>query len=162
MAPKARDGLSIDLATIPIERNLDEAMSGDDVRVRMALSVISAAAGAGRPMASVFLMGFLVSRPPGDWKGRTRVVEALRCVATAPCARLLFSELRHTRSDNTTRVYLSTLIEILRRFPEELVRPEFEGLAMDRSFSPRMRRKFSEILGWNEDPFDGDDDEPFD
>ncbi|HTP27987.1 MAG TPA: hypothetical protein VMK12_20325, partial [Anaeromyxobacteraceae bacterium] len=51
----------IDLAKVRIERNLDEALSGDAQRVRSALTVLKSVSCRGRQVAGVFLMGFLVN-----------------------------------------------------------------------------------------------------
>jgi len=133
---------SLDMATISIERNLDEAVSGDGQRVRAALSVLEAASAAGRAVASVFLLGFLVSLEEDDWEMRGEAVRALRFTPTRRCADLLFAELRRVKSNNTTWRYLDRIIDVLRHFPEEIVGAEFDRLAEDRSFSPRMRKKF--------------------
>ena len=39
---------------------------------------------------------------------------------------------------------LVEMLHVLERFPEELVRDEFEALAAEKTFSRRMRRKFRE------------------
>ena len=46
----------------------------------------------------------------------------------------------------TTRRYLGALIKVLSAMPPELIEADFEALAQDRSFSPKMREKFSAVL----------------
>jgi hypothetical protein len=62
------------------------------------------------------------------------------------CADLLFGELKRVKSSNTTRRYLTTVIEILSLMPSELIKEDFEKLSEDRSFSPKMRDKFQAVL----------------
>ena len=102
--------------------------------------------GHGRAEAGVFLLGLLVNCED-NWERRIRIVEALRGIATRPCADLLFGELRRVKSSNTTRRYLGAVIEVLSLMPPELVRAGFEALADDKSFSPKMRDKFRAVLG---------------
>jgi hypothetical protein len=75
------------------------------------------------------------------------VVEAMRWINTKPCADLLFSELRRVKSSNTPRRYLGAVIKVLAAMPWELVEEGFESLSEDKSFSPKMRDKFREVLG---------------
>ena len=133
---------TIDLAKLRIEWNLDEAVSGDADRARGALRTIATVSSAGRRMAGVFLMGFLWSLESDDWEMRGEAVDALRFTPTSQCAALLFAELRRVKSTNTTRRYLDRIIDVLYSFPEKIVGAELDRLAEDRSFSPKMRRKF--------------------
>lgn len=60
-----RDGY-VDMLRIPLESTYAAAVSTNPHKVRNALSVLKSAASYGRTEASVFLMGFFVSRPSGD------------------------------------------------------------------------------------------------
>jgi hypothetical protein len=70
----------------------------------------------------------------------------MKGIQTRPCADLLFSELKRVKSSNTTRRYLTAVIEVLSLMPPELIQEGFETLAEDRSFSPKMRDKFRAVL----------------
>lgn len=70
----------------------------------------------------------------------------MKGIQTKPCADLLFSELKRVKSSNTTRRYLTAVIEVLSLMPPELIQEGFETLAEDRSFSPKMRDKFRAVL----------------
>jgi hypothetical protein len=133
---------ALDMAKIPLEYNYKTALGPDREEALNSLRVIAATTCHGRPEASVFLMGFLVNLPVDDWQMRIATVEALRDSETEGCAALLFSELRRVKSSNTTRRYLSTIIKVLARFPARLTQREFDALADDRSFSPKLRQKF--------------------
>jgi hypothetical protein len=69
------------------------------------------------------------------------------------CAAVLFSELRRVKSSNTTRRYIDAILRVLKRFPEELIRTEFEALADDERFSYKMRQKFRALAESEEDSF---------
>jgi hypothetical protein len=135
------NNFKLDMGKISIERNLDNALSDEPDLVRNAINVIECASAHGRKMAGVFLMGLLVSSDD-NWTMKEAIVYALRFTKTKQCAALLCSELRRVKSNNTTRRYLGTIIKVLRYFPEEIIGPEFALLAEDRSFSPKMRKKF--------------------
>ena len=107
----------------------------------------------GRKEAGVFLLGLLVTC--GDhWEKRMAIVESLSGFDTKACADFLFSELKRVKSSNTTRRYLTTVIEVLARMPSKLVLDGFASLAEDRSFSPKMRDKFNAVVNdlvWHDD-----------
>lgn len=136
----------VDMLRIPLESTYAAAVSADPRQVRNALRVLQSAAGYGRTEASLFLMGFFVSRPSGDWEMRIEAVEALRFSRTKECADLLFSEIRRVKYSNTTRRYLNKILDVLAQFPRELVQEEFERLHADTSFSYRARAKFEACL----------------
>jgi hypothetical protein len=138
---------ALDMAKIPLEYNYKTALGPDREEALNSLRVIAAATSHGRPEASVFLMGFLVNLPLDNWEMRIETVEALRDSETERCAALLFSELRRVKSSNTTRRYINTIIKVLARFPARLTRGEFDALADDRSFSPKLRQKFRLAAG---------------
>lgn len=132
----------LDMTKIPLEGNFKTALDPNRDKARDSLRFLQSAANYGRTEASVFLMGLLVSLPPDDWEMRSAAVEALRYTHTERCAALLFSEIRRVKSTNTTRRYIDTILDVLRLFPEDLTRGEFEALAADTAFSYKMRRKF--------------------
>jgi hypothetical protein len=108
---------TIDMRTVLLESTYQRAVGADRSEARMALRVISSSTTRGRPEASVFLMGFLVSLPPDDWEMRIEAVEALKYTRTERCAALLFSELRRVKGSNTTRSYLSAIMDVLDKLP---------------------------------------------
>ena len=70
------------------------------------------------------------------------VVENLKHYKTPSCAAALFAELRTVTSSNRTRRYLGEIIDVLARFPHELVEDGFLELAADSRFTPKMKSKF--------------------
>jgi len=132
----------LDTKKIPLEGNFRAALDPNRDRAQDSLRFLQSATSSGRTEASIFLMGLLVSLRPDDWDMRSAVVDALRYTHTERCAVLLFSEIRRVKSTNTTRRYINTILDVLRLFPEDLTRDEFEALAGDTSFSYKLRQKF--------------------
>jgi hypothetical protein len=139
-----KDG-NLDPARFPIDSVLKQAVSDDDEQFRSGLNMLSCMVGYGRMEAGVFLLGVFVNCED-HWEKRIRIVEAMSGIHTKPCADLLFGELKRVKSSNTTRRYLGAVIRTLSSMPSELVEEGFETLAEDRSFSPKMRDKFREVL----------------
>lgn len=138
--PWLKDG-ALDMTKVPLDSNFKTALGRDRAGARGSLSVLASATAYGRTEASVFLMGFLVNLPDDDWEMRIDAVEALQHTKTARCAALLFSELRRVKGSNTTRRYLNKIIDVLKRFPADIVQGGFEALAGDTSLSQKMRAK---------------------
>jgi hypothetical protein len=136
-----------DPAKFPIESVLKQALSDDDEQFRSGLTMLGSMYAHGRTEAGVFLLGLLLNCED-NWEKRIKIIEAMKKVATRPCADLLFGELKRVKSSNTTRRYLDTVITVLAYMPPELVQARFEELADDKSFSPKMRIKFQAALGY--------------
>jgi hypothetical protein len=135
----------VDPACFPIEQILKQAISDDDEEFSSGLGMLRSMYGHGRTEAGVFLLGVFVNCED-HWEKRIKIVEALRGIETKPCADLLFAELTRVKSSNTTRRYLGIVIDVLASMPAELVEEQFEMLAADTAFSPKMRRKFRAVL----------------
>ena len=144
-----KDGC-LDAAKFPIEGILQQAMESDARTFESGVAMLRMMYGSGRKEAGVFLLGLLVASDNNCDK-RLTIVEALRDVQTEACARLLFAELRRTKSSNTTRRYLNGVIKTLAAMPAELVQEEFASLAADHSFSYRLRSKFREVIEGDHD-----------
>jgi hypothetical protein len=139
-----KDGY-FDLAQLPINSVLKQAMSDDEQEFRTGVNTLASMYGYGRMEAGVFLLG-LLANCADNWEKRIRIVEAMTGIHTKPCADLLFGELKRVKSSNTTRRYLGVIIKVLSSMPSELIDDGFETLAEDRSFSPKMRDKFRAVL----------------
>jgi hypothetical protein len=141
-----KDG-SIDLAKLPIEGALKQALSEDHQEFRSGLNVLCMMQNHGSQEAEVFLLGVLVkSTTEENWEKRMTVVEAMKGIRHKAIAEVLFAELRRVKSSNTTRRYLTSVIEVLASLPSEWVLEGFEALASDQSFSYKMRDKFKAAL----------------
>jgi len=134
-----------DAAQFPIDSVLKHAMSRDPREFQTGLGMLDSMCHLGRREAGVFLIGLLMTCED-DWERRTEIVYALRNVETPACAKVLFGDLKRVKSTNTTRRYLKAVIDRLARMPPNLVRDGFEELAIDSSFTHRMRSIFRAIL----------------
>ena len=144
-APWITEEGSIDLCQFPIDSVLKQSVSEDEQDFRTGCTLLGSMQSHGRTEAGVYLLG-LLRYWQDDLDRLTTVVENLSYYRTATCADALFRELRRIRSSNTTRRYLSAVLDALLRFPKELVAESLEALAEDTSFSYKMRRKFREAL----------------
>ena len=135
----------LDLGKLPIESILKQALSPDPQQCESAVSLLGSVCRHERPEAGVFLIG-LLAISGDDWEKRTVIVKALGGMQSEACVSILFDELRRIKSSNTTRRYLKEVIKVLSRMPPELVQDGFESLLEDRSFTPRMRKKFEAVL----------------
>jgi hypothetical protein len=134
-----------DPGKFPIDSVLTQAVGDDRSQFRSALMMLQSMYYHGRKEAGVFLLGLLLTCED-EWEQRCAIVEALKGVETEACVDLLFRELKRVKSSNTTRRYLTHIINVLAAMPPELVLPGFSALASDKSFSPKMRDKFEAIL----------------
>jgi hypothetical protein len=144
--PWLSKGGSIDLTKLPIDNVLRQALDADPGRFRTGVSLLRSMCGHGRREAGVFLLGLLLTTDGDDLERRAVIVEALRDVPTKTCADLLFDELRRVKSENTTRRYLATVIQVLASMPSELIQDGFAELAADKSFSQKMRATFRKVI----------------
>ena len=145
----SKDG-GLDLAKFPIDGTLKQALAADMQQFQSGVNTLRAMQSHGRDEAGIFLLGLLVACDE-NLERRGLIVEALGGVETKACADMLFGELKRVKSSNTTRRYLATVIKVLASMPLELVQAGFTSLANDTSFSHRMRDKFREVIGDEED-----------
>ena len=134
-----------DPGKFPIDSVLQQAVSEDENQFRSALLTLQSMYGHGRKEAGVFLLGLLVNYGD-DWGMRTAIVEALKGIQTQACADLLFRELKRVKCSNSTRRYLTRILTVLVSMPSELVLPGFRLLFSDKSFSPKLRERFTAML----------------
>jgi hypothetical protein len=140
-----KDGC-FDPTKFPIDSVLTQALDADPEKFRSGVGLLRTMSGHGRREAGVFLLGLLVASEDDSLERRAVIVETLRDVRTKPCADLLFAELRRVKSSNTTRRYLATVIKVLASLPAELIENGFSELAVDKSFSQKMRDKFRAVI----------------
>jgi hypothetical protein len=134
-----------DPGKFPIDNVLQQAVGQDESQFRSALLTLQSMYGHGRKEAGVFLLGLLVNCED-NWGKRIAIVEALESVQTQACADLLFRELKRVKCSNTTRRYLTRILTVLVSMPSELVFSGFRLLFSDKSFSPKLRQKFTAML----------------
>ena len=132
---------TIDLAKLPIDGILKEAIDSEFEQFHSACVLLGSMAGAGRLEAGLYLIG-LLGCYASDLQRLEVIAGQLGHFPHESSANALFAEIRRVRSSNTTRRYLGRVLQSLSVLPLHLVKSGLEVLAEDTSFSPKMRAKF--------------------
>jgi hypothetical protein len=133
---------TIDLAELPIDGILKQAMDPEFERFRSACVLLGSMAGAGRPEAGLYLIGLLGCYASDLQRLEVIAGQLLGHFPHESSANALLAEIRRIRSSNTTRRYLDRVLRSLAVLPLHFVKSGLEVLAEDTSFSPKMRAKF--------------------
>jgi hypothetical protein len=141
---------TIDLAELPIDGILKQAIDPEFERFHSACRLLGSMAGAGRLEAGLYLIG-LLGCYASDLQRLEVIAGQLAHFPHESSANALLGEIRRVRNSNTTRRYLDRVLQSLAVLPLHLVKSELEVLAEDTSFSPRMRAKFRNCCDgiWN-------------
>ena len=132
---------TIDLAELPIDGILKEAIDSEFERFRSACVLLGSMASAGRLEAGLYLVG-LLGCYASDLQRLEVIAGQLGHFPHESSANALLAEIRRVRSSNTTRRYLGRVLQSLSVLPLHLVKSGLKVLAEDTSFSPKMRAKF--------------------
>src|SRR6266849_9159128 len=132
---------TIDLAKLPIDGILREAIDPEFERFRSACVLLGSMASVGRLEAGLYLIGLLVCYA-SDLQMFEVIAGQLGQFHHESSANALLAEIRRVRSSNTTRRYLGRVLQSLSVLPLHLVKSGLEVLAEDTSFSSKMRAKF--------------------
>ncbi len=135
----------IDFSKYPIEHPLRDSLSNDEQKFRNACRLLGSMSEEGRKDAAIFLFG-LICYYNNDIKKLEIIVENLRYFKTKECVNFLFGEIERIKSSNTTRIYINTIIDILRYFPSDLVLEKFIEFSENKKFSYKMRNKFLAVV----------------
>lgn len=145
-SPNITENGFCDLAQVPIDSVLKQALGDDRREFQSAVSLLRSMYNYDRKEAGVFLIGLLLSC--GDnWEKRRAIATALYDVQTEGCVNVLVGELKRVKSKNSTRRYLNEVIDVLSCMPPPLVLPGLEELVADGSLTPWMRAKVESALG---------------
>jgi hypothetical protein len=131
---------TIDLAKLPIDGILREAIDPEFERFRSACVLLGSMASAGRLEAGLYLIGLLACYA-SDLQKLEVIAGQLGLFPHESSANALLAEIRRVRSSNTTRRYLGRVLQSLSVLPLHLVKSGLEVLAEDTSFSSKMRAK---------------------
>ncbi|MEA3452491.1 MAG: hypothetical protein U9Q83_11415 [Bacteroidota bacterium] len=135
----------MDFSKYPLERPAKDSLSRDEQKFRNACKMLGNMSREGSKEAAIFLFG-LISYYNNDIKKLEIIVENLRFFRTKECVSFLFGEIERVKSNNTTRIYINTIINSLRYFPSDLVLEKFIEFSENKKFSYKMRNKFSAIV----------------
>ena len=129
-----------DPATYPLEKVVKKALSREDRDFHTACQLLVARKHARDEVIVVFLG--LLAIYSDNLERLTSIARFLRIVPSEATAQRLFEELRRVKSNNTTRRYLSAVLDTLAEYPPSLTGDWFAQLSEDRAFSPRRRAQF--------------------
>jgi hypothetical protein len=130
-----------DPATYPLEKVVKKALSRDDRDFHTACQLLVGRKEHAEDEVIVVFLGLLAIY--SDNLARlTSIVRFLRIVPSAATAERLFAELRRVKSNNTTRGYLSAVLDSLAEYPPSLTGDGFAELSEDPAFSQRRRAQF--------------------
>jgi hypothetical protein len=130
-----------DLATYPLEKVVQKALSREDRDFLTACQLLAARKEHARDEVIVVLLG-LLALYSDNLERLTSIVRFLRILPSEATAQRLFEELRRVKSNNTTRRYLSAVLDSLAEYPPALTAERFAELSGDPSFSQRRRAQF--------------------
>ena len=134
----------IDLALVPIDSVLRQALSPDEKEFRAGCTLLDAMSHAGRAEAGVFLLG-LLRQYAHDYARLTSIAEALGCFPTLATVDALASELRRVKGSSATRGYLRRVIDTLERFPLQLAAAQIAALSSDPQVGTRFRQRLRSL-----------------
>ena len=130
-----------DPATYPLEKVVKKALSGEDRDFQTACQLLLARTEHARDEVIVVFLG-LFAFYSDNLERLTWIVRLLRNVPSEATAHRLFAELRRVKSSNTTRAYLSAVLDTLAEYPPSLTGDGFAELSEDGAFSQRRRAQF--------------------
>ena len=133
--------LDFDLATYPLEKVLKKALSREEGDFLTACQLLAARKEHAKDEVIVVLLGLLAIYSD-NLERLTSIVRFLRLVPSEATTQRLFDELRRVKSNNTTRRYLSAVLDCLAEYPSALTGNRFAELSGDASFSQRRRAQF--------------------
>ena len=130
-----------DPATYPLEKVVRKALSPEDRDFHTACQLLVARIEHARDEVIVVFLGLLAIYSD-NLERLTWIVHLLRIVPSEATTRRLFEELRRVKSNNTTRRYLSAVLDTLAEYPLSLTGDRFDELSEDPAFSQRRRAQF--------------------
>ena len=144
-APWITEDGDIDPGKFPIDQTLERTLDQDFEEFRQACSVLRLMHQQGKIGAAIYLLG-LLHHYRDNYERLIEIVTYLQGYKTRECAEALLSEIRRVKSSNTTRRYINTILKALSSFPLEMVENGLTVLAEDKTFTYKMRNKFSDLI----------------
>ncbi len=144
----------MDLKTLPADPYVEKLEKGDTKEQKEALSSLGGLASQGNREAFEVLFDYLKVLPPPERieevHTKIDILASLKHGA-APDQRtrlisLLIEELHKVASNNSTRQWITNILDYLAGVPGAEVRPPLEALLKERKFSFRTRKKIEAVL----------------
>ena len=133
--------LYFDPATYPLEKVVKKALSREDRDFHTACQLLIARKEHAKDEVIVVFLGLLAIYSD-NLERLTWIVRLLRILPSEATAKRLFAELRRVKSNNTSRRYLSAVLDTLAEYPLSLTGDWFDELSEDSAFSQRRRAQF--------------------
>jgi hypothetical protein len=133
--------LYFDPATYPLEKVVRKALSREDRDFHTACQLLIARKEHAEDEVIVVFLGLLAIYSD-NLERLTWIVRLLRILPSEATAHRLFAELRRVKSNNTSRRYLSAVLDTLAEYPLSLTGDWFDELSEDSAFSQRRRAQF--------------------
>jgi hypothetical protein len=133
--------LYFDPATYPLEKVVRKALSREDRDFHTACQLLIARKEHAKDEVIVVFLGLLAIYSD-NLERLTWIVRLLRILPSEATAQRLFAELRRVKSNNTSRRYLSAVLDTLAEYPLSLTGDWFDELSEDSAFSQRRRAQF--------------------
>jgi hypothetical protein len=133
--------LYFDPATYPLEKVVKKALSREDRDFHTACQLLIARKEHAKDEVIVVFLGLLAIYSD-NLERLTWIVRLLRILPSEATAQRLFAELRRVKSNNTSRRYLSAVLDTLAEYPLSLTGDWFDELSEDSAFSQRRRAQF--------------------
>ncbi len=142
---------NIDWATMPVDQYEALLKDPNPENRRKAISSLSGMISLGNKEAFVVLFNFLKGLAPlqtiEEVHFKKKILEQLdRSETRKILLPYLIDELYQTKSNNTTRQWISDIFRFLKSLPVELVREPLERMMKDKRFSYRLKKKMRDIL----------------
>jgi hypothetical protein len=144
--------LYFDPATYPLEKVVEKALSREDRDFHTGCQLLIARKEHAEDEVIVVFLGLLAIYSD-DLERLTSIVRFLLIVPSEATAQRLFEELRRVKSNNTTRRYLSAVLDALAEYPPTLTEHRFAELSEDPAFSQRRRAQFRALALGLGDPW---------
>ncbi|MFO7953110.1 MAG: hypothetical protein R6U91_09970 [Bacillota bacterium] len=145
---------NIDLKTLPVEPYAEKLESGGPEEQKEALQSLGGLVSQGNREAFKALFDYLKKLPPPERINEVHTkIDILENLKASPYPEqkiklisLLMDELYKVASNNTTRQWITKILEYLADLPEAEIRPPLEALLEKRQFPLRTRKKIEAFL----------------
>ncbi len=135
-----------DYTKYPIDHPIKDAFSFVEQKFISACKVLGHMAQENRIDAGIFLIGLIVYYKE-DFERRNILLESIKYFKNNLCSTFLFEEIMNADANFESKSYIDSIIEILRHFPQEMVKEKFVELSTDEKFDIEIRNKFLNIIG---------------
>ncbi len=151
------DVQKIDFKRLPVEPYLQDLYSSSGSRRQKAVDTIGALTTLGNEKARDVLLNFLKELgPPQNLEQARFKAETLRHFqgqeSNHDLLEVLLSDLENTVSNNSTRQWITAILDFLGRAPVDLIKDQLQSMVDRKVFSQRLKKRVVDII----DPMDLD------